>query len=229
MQPQNLTSEQIKAILSAPSTRDAMAAQEAARARERAALIAELNQAELDAAVEADKTTTQVLKLREVYAPLAARAASAREALQVAEAAAFAVSLSADSKINALRGRLVPLGSGAIAQARNAFALEAQIAAGAFSWRQTTERTYEGLVSRTEAASSNEVVAALLVTIEDVQDQLTRLERDATVGPAGVDAKIAELRAGIEAAKVGTPTPRPGPYINTGDAPTRRLTSRVQR
>ena len=218
MQPQPiLTAETLAAILASPATKSALAEAEAARTAERAALLAELAEAELAAAVQGDELSARVAALRAAYLPLAAKADEARQALQAAEAEGFALGMSAEARIGALRGRLRAHGGEAIEAARNALAVEARIAAGAFSWRPVTTMGYAGAETHTEPAAGNASVSALITAIEDALAELDTLERNAGIGPAAIGARLAEIRAAVESAKAGAPTPRRGPYIDLHD------------
>jgi hypothetical protein len=229
-----LTPETLAAILASPGTRAALAEAEAGRTAERTALLAELTEQELAAAVQADENTARVAALRAVYLPLAAKADEARQALQAAEGEGFAFGLSSEARIGALRGRLRAHGGAAIEAARAALTVEARIAAGAFSWRPVTTMGYAGAETHTEPAAGNASVAALITAIEDSLAELDVMERNAEMGPAAIERRIAEITAAIAEVKNGAPVAKRGAWaLPHGDVAARRqvatMSSRTQR
>ena len=226
MQTQNLTPETVAAILASPATKAALAEAEAGRTRERAELLRALAAAELAAAVAADEVSAQVGALQKAYAPLAAKANEALAALQAAEYAGSCASGAAEARMNGLRAKLRELGGGAIDAARHALTLERRIAENTLTWRQVTEPGMSGPVTRTEPAAGNADANALISEIDDALREVDALERDAGKGPAAIDARLAEMRADIEAAKAGAPIPKRGAFINPrSDVGSRRQVS----
>ena len=221
-----LTAETLAAILASPATKAALAEAEAGRTRERAELLAALTAAELAAAVAADEVSAQVGALQKAYAPLATKANEALAALQAAEYGGFCASAGAEARINALRARLRPLGDGAIDVARNALTLERRIAENTLGWRQVTEHGMAGPVTRTEPAAGNAAANALISEIDAAMLELDALERDGSKGPAQIVERLAELRAAVESATSGAPTPARGAFINPrSDVGSRRQVS----
>jgi len=224
MQPQPiLTAETLAAILASPATKSALAEAEAARTAERAALLAELAEAELAAAVQGDELSARVAALRAAYLPLAAKADEARQALQTAEAEGFALGMSAEARIGALRGRLRAHGGEAIEAARNALELERRVAQGAFSWRPVTTMGYAGAETHTEPGAGNASANALIAAIDSALLELDTLERAAGKGPAQIVERLAAIRAEIDGAKAGAPVAKRGAWaLPHGDVAARR-------
>lgn len=217
MQTQNLSPETVAAILASPATRDAIAEQERARTAERADLLAQLAEAELSAAVVGDEHNKTISPLEKAFRAAQAAADTARNARDRATLEAYAAGAAAEGRINALRARLRPLGDDRIAEARAALALERRIAEGTLGWRTFTEWTAGGNGTRTEPSPGNAAANALISEIDTALREVDALERDGGKGPAQIVERLAELRAAVESAKSGAPTPKRGPYINLHD------------
>ena len=232
--PQTLSPETVRAILESPATQAALAAQEAARTRERSEILAALTAAELTAAVVGDEHNAKLGPLETAFRVAQATADTARGAWARAVLEANSASATADAKISALRGRLGPLGDDKIAEARHALALEKRIAEGTLSWRAITEPGPYGATTRTIEGPGNPAARELILQIDAALLELDTLECAAGKGPAQIAERLAAMRAEIDGAKAGAPVAKRGAWaLPHGDVAARRqvatMSSRTQR